>query len=274
MADKKELTGENPEIAYEKLFRTALFGFSKEDVLAYLERLARARRKENERYASHIRSLEASGAAPAAVPAENLVLASENEALKSENEMLKLRIEELEAVSSPDQALDAILRLADTETEPAASPAVPEPAASCNEPPAAVIPSEPSAAVPSVPETPPASDGRVRELEEKLAASEEARHTLEEKLRAYELEKARLAEIEESAHARARAIETEAQDRTAELRAQVSAETAALRDALGELSGRLDETSRAIYAELSASGTRYSELRRSTDELRALLDRF
>lgn len=265
MADKKELTGESPEIAYEKLFRTALFGFSKEDVLAYLERLARARRKENERYASHIRSLEASGAAPAAVPAENLVLASENEALKSENEMLKLRIEELEAVSSPDQALDAILRLADTETEPAAS---------CNEPPAAVIPSEPSAAVPSVPETPPASDGRVRELEEKLAASEEARHTLEEKLRAYELEKARLAEIEESAHARARAIETEAQDRTAELRAQVSAETAALREALGELSGRLDETSRAIYAELSASGTRYSELRRSTDELRALLDRF
>ena len=41
-----------------KLFRSALGGFHKQDVTDYIERMARDRRRDAERYSAHIRSLE------------------------------------------------------------------------------------------------------------------------------------------------------------------------------------------------------------------------
>lgn len=46
-----------------KLFRTALGGFHKQDVTDYIERMARDRRRDAERYSAHIRSLEEERAA-------------------------------------------------------------------------------------------------------------------------------------------------------------------------------------------------------------------
>ncbi len=45
-----------PEVG--KLFRSALHGFHKQDVAEYIERMARDRRRDAERYGAHIRSLE------------------------------------------------------------------------------------------------------------------------------------------------------------------------------------------------------------------------
>jgi len=48
-----------PEGSYDKLFRSsAIGGFNKQDVLNYVERMARNRRWETERYASHIKTVE------------------------------------------------------------------------------------------------------------------------------------------------------------------------------------------------------------------------
>lgn len=48
-----------------KLFRSALGGFHKQDVTDYIERMARDRRRDAERYSAHIRSLEEERAAAA-----------------------------------------------------------------------------------------------------------------------------------------------------------------------------------------------------------------
>ncbi|MEA4823271.1 MAG: hypothetical protein VB111_04055 [Clostridiaceae bacterium] len=297
---RKDIPDGEPEIAYEKLFRNAMFGFSKEDVLAYLERMARSRRKESERYASHIRNLEASceslkqelnalragnSVEPISAPmsVDSGVLTAENEALKSENEMLKLRLEELENAVQHDAEkpiepekpaasffaerplkIMKLVEYIDPKNPPKDAPQDP--------------PAEPATPVEHVfdetPSTPPERNAEIVELTQKLDEAARERHVLEEKLRTYELEKARLAEIEETAHAHARAIEAQAQDKSSEMRAQVAAEVAALRAMLNELSARIDDTSKMIYAELSSSGTRYSALRRSTDELRTMLERF
>ena len=254
MEDRREMTAEEPQIEYEKLFRSAMFGFHKEDVLSYLERLARTRRKESERYASHIRGLESELEQLRAAQSIG-VAASENEALRSENALLRMRLTDLEAASAEK-----------TDT-PADAPAD-FPAEKPSDAPADAPAEKPSGA----PSDAPAE--RQQALERRLRESEDARARLEDKLREYELEKARLGEIEENAHQRARAIEVEAQDRSAQLRTELSRQAAALRVTLDELTAHIDETSRSIYTELSASGTRYAALRRETDEMRALLERF
>ncbi len=249
MEDRRESTGGESKIEYEKQFRTSMFGFHKDDVISCLERLERARRKEGERYAARIHELE-TDLARSRASQDAGVAASENEALRSENELLRLRIADLEAGQPaasespgelPSEAVDA-LRLSEESGE------------SCDA--AGLAEADP------------------QELMARLEESEHTRERLEEKLREYELEKNRLCQIEEEAHRRARAIEVEAQDRVSALHDELAQKAAVLRSSLDELSSHIDDISRAIYSELSASGTRYAALRQETDELRTLLDRF
>ena len=170
MEEPRANVSQEPEVSYEKLFRSAMFGFNKEDVLSYLERIARTRRKESDRYTSHVHNLEASidhlnqelsaRQAPAMAAAEaESVLASENAALRSENEMLKIRLAELEALISADAVPEPAEAPAEAAAEPAEAPAVPaevpEAAEPAEEPaaaePAAVEPAavEPAAAEPA-----------------------------------------------------------------------------------------------------------------------------
>ena len=48
----------NPGAEVGKLFRSAMRGFNKQDVTEYIDRMARDRRRDAERYGAHIRSLE------------------------------------------------------------------------------------------------------------------------------------------------------------------------------------------------------------------------
>jgi len=95
---------------------------------------------------------------------------------------------------------------------------------------------------------------------------------LEEKLRAYEVEKLRLGEIEEAAHRNAEKIEAQAHEKAAASLESLSARVSAMQDLLADVSRGIDNTTRAIYAELSECGMRYSALRRTADDLRAELN--
>ena len=332
MEEPRANVSQEPEVSYEKLFRSAMFGFNKEDVLSYLERIARTRRKESDRYTSHVHNLEASidhlnqelsaRQAPAAAEAES-VLASENAALRSENEMLKIRLAELEALISADavpEPAEAPAEAAAPAEEPAEEPTeVPEAVKPAEEPVAAEsAPVEPIAAepapagpvpertapaeadlpglnpdalihsapvMPAAPVVTAAAEAEIAALRQQLAAAEADRARMEEKLRGYELEKTRLCEIENGAHQRAREIEDgaqaharqvedQAEERSRELHSELASEVATMRAALDELAARMDETSGAIRSELADSGERYAALRRRTDAMRAMLDRF
>ena len=353
MEENRESVSQEQEVSYEKLFRTAMFGFNKEDVLSYLERIARTRRKESDRYASHVHNLEASidqlnqelaskqsGGTPA--PVQESVLNSENTALRSENEMLKIRLAELEAIiaSAVDTVADVAEQTVNTPADGADAVQEPETKAQPEDLPGlnpdALIPSPPVVPVPEIKpeaEVPaeaaeaveaveeaacaaseaPAEDVRdavcaVREasaqaapaaltaLQQQLEAAAADRSVLEEKLRGYELEKARLSEIVNDAHQRAREIEDgaqtrarevedgaqaharemedQAQARAREMHAEMAAQADEMRSALDELTARIDETSGAIRSELADSSERYAALRRRTEEMRAMLDRF
>lgn len=83
-----------------KLFRSAMGGFNKQDVTDYIERMARDRRRDAERYSAHIRSLEEERAAAAQdlarLRAQAAELTSESYAARqmkeeSERELISLR---------------------------------------------------------------------------------------------------------------------------------------------------------------------------------------
>ena len=73
-----------------KLFRSAVRGFHKQDVTEYIERMARDRRRDAERYSAHIRSLEEERTATAqdlaALRAQTAKLTSEAYAARQEKE--------------------------------------------------------------------------------------------------------------------------------------------------------------------------------------------
>lgn len=58
MDDRQEQLIHEDDAAYGKLFRNALGGFNKDDVLNYLEKAAKSRRKETERFENHVQKLE------------------------------------------------------------------------------------------------------------------------------------------------------------------------------------------------------------------------
>ncbi|MBE6929569.1 MAG: hypothetical protein E7463_04750 [Ruminococcaceae bacterium] len=264
------LVGET-DVAFDKLFRTALGGFNKDDVINYLERMARNRKKDTERYAAHIRKLESEieslkAGMPETVrtelPGDNSrlsVLESENAALRSEIEVLRLQASESAA-------------LAETAAEaPAQADAGPDlqPAVNADACPAA----------PAQAEAEDASASLIEELREENASltmcyTELSKKcaVLEEKLRANEVEKLRLGEVEAAAHRNAEKIEAEARARANETLSGVAERAAAMQERLAEVTRGIDETTRAIYAELSDCGLRYSALRREADDLRAALN--
>jgi len=250
------LVGES-DVAFDKLFRTALGGFNKDDVINYLERMARNRKKDSERYAAHIRKLEGeleelrNTAADCDMRVDMMpessrvsVLESENAALRSEIEVLRLQAAEAcPCVSTADDS---------------AAPA----AGVCDEVP---VEEGSSALIEKLREENASLTMCYTELTSKCAV-------LEEKLRAYEVEKLRLGEIEEAAHRNAEKIEAQAHEKAAASLESLSARVSAMQDLLADVSRGIDNTTRAIYAELSECGMRYSALRRTADDLRAELN--
>ena len=250
------LVGES-DVAFDKLFRTALGGFNKDDVINYLERMARNRKKDTERYAAHIRKLEGeleelrNAAADCDMRIDVMpessrvsVLESENAALRSEIEVLRLQAAEACPCCS-----------ASDEADPAVTEVV------CEEPGDTAC----SAEVEKLRKENASLTMCYTELTAKCAV-------LEEKLRAYEVEKLRLGEIEEAAHRNAEKIEAQAHEKAATSLESLSARVSAMQDLLADVSTGIDSTTRAIYAELSECGMRYSALRRTADDLSAQLN--
>lgn len=293
MDENMEPLGQDTEISYDKLFRSSMFGFNKEDVLSYLKRIARSKRKESERYASHIRMLETqveelkrtaselseSQAGQSTGPSAG-VLASENEALRSENDVLRQRVEIIEKELAQAKAMSAEV----TESAEAPMPV---------EVPAAVTEDDAEAYETRIEQL----KERYRKIERCLGPTEQNRadpaentalgeklntceaedaddrvRLLEEKVRAYELEKARFSEIEAAAYENARIIEESAKTNRTELEAETAERAEKLHGTLKVLSESLDKMSGVIYRELSESGTRYTELRREMDALLQKID--
>lgn len=265
------------DVAFDKLFRTALGGFNKDDVINYLERMARNRKKDADRYAAHIRELETrieqlSSGAPSDVridlPGDNhlvSVLQSENAALRSEIEVLRLQASEKAASeqSAPE---------AENTGDDLGPDLLPEVNADMH----TAVPAGEASAAPD-----PASLTLIEELRTENASlmmsyTELGKKcaVLEEKLRANEVEKLRLGEIEAEAHRNAEKIEAEARARAEASMAGVAERAAAMQAKLLEVTRGIDETTRAIYSELSECGLRYSALRREADDLRAELNTF
>lgn len=117
-----------------KLFRSALGGFHKQDVTDYIERMARDRRRDAERYSAHIRSLEEEKTASAQeiarlrtqaaeltsdsyaareakeeIERELLLLRETNEKLTQDVGKLEARLAEQEKTPAPDNGITEAL---------------------------------------------------------------------------------------------------------------------------------------------------------------------
>ena len=117
-----------------KLFRSALGGFHKQDVTDYIERMARDRRRDAERYSAHIRSLEEEKTASAQeiarlrtqaaeltsdsyaareakeeIERELLLLRETNEKLTQDVDKLEARLAEQEKTPAPDNGITEAL---------------------------------------------------------------------------------------------------------------------------------------------------------------------
>lgn len=223
---------ENEQQNYNKMFRTAVMGFKKEDVISYLTRIARERRKESERYASAMRSLDPNHSAADSVEAAN-VRDSENIALKSENEMLKLRIQELEAEA-----------VQNSEEQSAAN--------------------EGNVNI--------ASTDEIIALQKKLEESEFERLVLEEKLRTIDLDKNKAASMLQDARGEAMRLKTEAFVHANQIVQDAQSRVSNLSAVLDNIDEAIDSASSDYLTRLNKCSAQFDEIKSSTAELRNLLN--
>ena len=228
-----------------KLFRNALGGFNKQDVTDYIERMARDRRRDAERYSAHIRSLEEERAASAQeisrLRAQTAELTSESYAARhakeeTEREMLVLREanEKLEQDAAELQA-----RLAERE------------------------------------ETPSPADGLMEALE---AARREAAEKDQEVCRlsaameALEIEKSRMErELEMLRRRPAVSGQAAAQSSGAELMNRVRTKPSVSAHEVAEMRSRIERARQCAREGISECNSLYQEMRRNIERLEEIL---
>jgi len=255
-----EAEQENPQLSCDRLFRTAVLGFNREDVTSYLARIARERRKESERFTTALRALEGgSVSASAGDTPEKSVCESENAALRSENTLLKLRIENLEkSLEEARQNADAALKeAAKASSESSKAPVEPVPASD-------TVSSAELAE----------KDALIASLKSSLEDSELTRRLLEDKLRAFELDKTRASTVVEDARDKAHQMEAEAADQAVQLVRDAQLRIKKLDAQLSALEESVDTASHEYFDRLFANRERFDDLKASTNELRKMIAAF
>lgn len=227
-----------------KLFRSALGGFNKQDVTDYIERMARDRRRDAERYSAHIRSLEEERAASAQeisrLRAQAAELTGESYAARQEKEeasreMLVLR-EANEKLEQDVAGLNA--RLAEQE------------------------------------KTPPPADGLTEALETALresAAKDEEICKLSVAMEALELEKSRMARELETLRRRPAVSGQASQGGGAELMSRVRTKAPASANEVAAMRSRIERARQCAREGITECNSLYQEMRRNIERLEEIL---
>jgi len=270
--DENNAVVSTQELDYGKLFRPSVVGgFNKQDVLNYIDRMAKKRKKDEERYAEHIHTLEAERDKLTA-ELQSIREASENnekecsdakaeasalkEKLKLSEEFLEAVKDELDLVQS--KLDEAELKYKELDTKYAESCVELEQLKKeCKEAAeaAAVIPQQ-----------------IIKEEESVSASSIEQRCSeLEEKLRRYELERMKINEVEEAAYKNARKIEAEAVDYQNKLKIEMNENISRMNATLNAMTERIDNAMRCVNIELNDFNSRYSAIRQNVTTLQGML---
>ena len=228
-----------------KLFRSALGGFNKQDVTDYIERMARDRRRDAERYSAHIRSLEEERAASAQeisrLRAQAAELTSESYAARqakeeTEHEMLVLR-EANEKLERDVAELNE--RLAEQE------------------------------------KTPRPADGLVEALEAarcESAAKDEELRKLSAAMEALELEKSRVSrELETLRRRPAVSGQASVQGGGAELMSRVRTKAPASANEVAAMRSRIERARQCAREGITECNSLYQEMRRNIERLEEIL---
>lgn len=267
--DENNTNVSTQELDYGKLFRPSMVGgFNKQDVLNYIDRMSKKRKKDEERYAEHISSLEnerdglAAGLQSARADAEK----SEKEALEAKSELealrekLKLSDELTEAVKDEldhvqSKLDDAEKSLKEINEKYEASIAEIE---------------KLKAEAAKAQEEPYKEQINIQPIDN-VSMIEQRCTELEEKLRRYELERMKINEVEEAAYKNARKIEAEAVDYQNKLKNEMSENISRMNATLNAMTERIDNAMRSVSIELNDVNSRYSAMRQNVSTLMGML---
>ncbi len=265
--DDKNTVGSVQELDYGKLFRPSVVGgFNKQDVLNYIDRMAKKRKKDEERYSEHIRDLENERDGLDAILQSTRADAEKSEAECSEakaeltalREKLKLSEEFTEAVK---EELDLVQsKLDESERK------LKELSAKYDESTLTIenLKKEGSTALQVSQPTSESTPENSSMLERRCAE-------LEEKLRRYEVERMKINEVEETAYKNAKKIEAEAIDYQKKMKNEINENISRMNSTLNAMTERIDNAMRCVNIELNDFNSRYSALRQNVTTLLGML---